>query len=119
MPLSILSIGTAVPETLIDQNDALCIARSLAAPTQEQDTWLPSMYSGTGIRTRSVALPPDLVRDVIEDTRTSGSAFLPSGEPDDRGPTTHQRMEHYAELAPPLAIRAAQEAVSRRRHGFA
>jgi predicted naringenin-chalcone synthase len=112
MTLAILGIGTAVPENLIDQKDALAIARSLAAPTQEQDTWLPGMYSGTGIHSRHFALPEALLRDVLLDTRVSGSVFLPSGEPDDRGPSTARRMEHYADLAPPLAVRASRNALA-------
>jgi predicted naringenin-chalcone synthase len=112
MSLAILSIGTAVPATAIDQRDALRIAQSLASPSREQATWLPGMYEGTGIVTRHSALPPALLRDVMEGTRHSGSVFLPTGAPDDRGPTTAQRMQHYAELAPPLALRAAASALA-------
>ncbi len=112
MSLSLLSIGTAVPATNISQADALRLAQSLASPTREQATWLPGMYGGTGIGARQFALPPALIRDVLDGTRLSGSVFLPSGAPDDHGPTTAQRMEHYAELAPPLALRAAAVALT-------
>jgi alpha-pyrone synthase len=112
MTLAIASIGTAVPATIIDQNDALAIARSLAAPTREQDTWLPGLYSGAAIRTRRLALPAELIRDILDGTRHSGSVFLPSGALGDRGPTTEQRMSHYARLAPPLAVRACRRAVA-------
>jgi predicted naringenin-chalcone synthase len=70
------------------------------------------MYAGTGIHKRHFALPKALVRDVLEGKRLSGSVFLPTGAPDDRGPTTGQRMEHYAELAPPLAVRACRDALA-------
>ena len=39
--------------------------------------------------------------------------FLPTGAPDETGPTTGQRMQHYAELAPPLAVAAAADAMRR------
>jgi predicted naringenin-chalcone synthase len=111
MTLSIASIGTAVPTTCVDQHDSLQMARTLACPTAEQDTWLPSMYAGTAVQTRHTALPAALIRDVLDGTRHSGSVFLPSGHPDDRGPTTAQRMQHYAEAAPPLALAACRRAV--------
>jgi predicted naringenin-chalcone synthase len=113
MTLAILSMGTAQPPATITQTDALHIARSLCCRTEEQATWLPTMYGGTGIDTRRLALGEDVVQDILEGTRHSGSPFLPRGTPDDCGPTTGQRMAHYAELAPPLAVRAAGLALAR------
>jgi predicted naringenin-chalcone synthase len=117
MSLAVLSIGTAVPQTSYGQDEALRIARALCCRTEEHETWLPTIYAGTGIATRHLALGDELVRDVLNGTRHSSSAFLPSGADDDRGPTTGQRMRHYAELAPPLAVSAASAAV--RRSGLA
>jgi predicted naringenin-chalcone synthase len=113
MSLAILSIGTALPEAVISQRDAAAIARWVCCRTAEHETWLPAMYEQTGIQKRYMALSVELVRDLIEGTRHSGSVFLPSGRDDDFGPTTAQRMEHYARLAPPLALAAAREAVVR------
>jgi predicted naringenin-chalcone synthase len=107
MTLAILSMGTAQPSATITQTDALGIARSLCCRTEEQATWLPTLYGQTGIDTRRLVLGEDVVRDILEGTRYSGSPFLPRDTPDDRGPTTGERMDHYAELAPPLAVRAA------------
>src|SRR5437899_6826410 len=100
MTLAILSLGTALPATTISQDDALRIARTLCCRTEEQATWLPAMYGHTGIDTRRFALGADVVRDVLDGTRHSGSPFLPSGADDDHGPTTAERMRHYARLAP-------------------
>lgn len=111
MNLAIVRVGTAVPETVIDQAQALAVARALACPTQEQDTWLPGMYAGTLIERRNLVFEPQLVRDVLEGTTLSGSVFLPKFDPTDRGPTTAQRMQHYRELAPPLAMRASRGAL--------
>jgi predicted naringenin-chalcone synthase len=115
MTFAILGLGTAVPSLTIDQDKALRIARSLCCRTEEQATWLPAMYDHTGIARRQVVYSSELVRDVLEGTRDSGSVFLPTGESDDRGPTTAQRMQHYAELAPPLAVQASRDALAKSR----
>src|SRR5262245_29872302 len=106
MSFAILNIGTAVPGSPLPQPDALRVARAVGRPTEEQATWLPAMYAGTGVRTRHMSFPPEVLRDVFDGTRASGSPFLPAGRPDDRGPTTGVRMQHYGALAPPLALRA-------------
>jgi predicted naringenin-chalcone synthase len=112
MTLAILSLGTAVPATVLSQPDALRIARALIRPTAEQATWLPSMYEGTGIATRRLSLADAVIRDALDGTCYSGSVFLPTGDPNHCGPTTAERMDHYAELAPPLALEAAREALA-------
>lgn len=111
MTLALHGFGLAVPETRIDQDQALTIARSLARPSDEQDTWLPGMYQGTRILTRNLALPAALVADILDSTALSGSVYLPKPDPADRGPTTGQRLEHYRDLAPPLAREAARQAL--------
>jgi alpha-pyrone synthase len=113
MSLALLGFGTAVPGTIIRQTDARDIARALCCRTAEHETWLPAMYDGTGISTRHLSLGDDVVRDVIDGTRHSNSVFLPSGLPDDEGPTTAQRMQHYAIHAPALSIRASRLALER------
>jgi predicted naringenin-chalcone synthase len=113
MTFAILGIGTAVPNAVISQPDALRIARALAHPTDEQATWLPLMYSGTGVAARGTALGSAVMRDMLDGATATGSPYLPTGTPDDRGPTTAQRMQHYADLAPPLAVQAAAAALRR------
>ena len=112
MKLCIAAVGTAVPETIIPQSDTLRMARALACPTAEQETWLPATYAGTRIDFRHTSLDAQVIRDVLDGTNLSGSCYVPTGRPDDRGPTTGQRMEHYQRLAPPLAIKAASEALA-------
>jgi predicted naringenin-chalcone synthase len=112
MSFAILGIGTATPTTVISQPEAQRIARALCCRTGEHETWLPLLYGHTGIAQRHQALGRDVVDDVLEGTRHSGSVFLPSGQPDDRGPTTGQRMGHYAAFAGPLALRAARGALA-------
>jgi predicted naringenin-chalcone synthase len=111
MSFALLGIGTAVPATTISQEDAAGIARALCCRTPEQATWLPAMYAHSGVATRHLTFGTDVVRDVLDGTRHSGSDFLPTGEPDDRGPTTGQRLRHYMADAPPLALTAARRAL--------
>ncbi|HVS40046.1 MAG TPA: type III polyketide synthase [Gemmataceae bacterium] len=111
MTLAILGLGTALPTAAITQADGLRVAQALIRPTGEQATWLPTMYAGTGVAGRRMALGEDVVRDIIDGTRRTSSPFLPRGEPGDRGPTTAERMRLYAELAPPLAVQAAAAAL--------
>jgi predicted naringenin-chalcone synthase len=111
MSFAILGLGTAVPPTVISQVEALTIARWLCCRTAEHATWLPTMYHHTGIRRRHLVLGGDVVRDVLAGTRLSQSPFLPTGQPDDHGPTTAERMRHYVAGATPLALVAAAKAL--------
>ena len=111
MTFAILSLGTAVPPATMNQVEAERIARSLCCETDEQATWLPSMYRGTGIDRRHTVLGQQVLRDVVEGTRHSQSVFLPTGRLGDTGPTTGQRMQIYAAEAEPLALRAVDRAL--------
>jgi predicted naringenin-chalcone synthase len=111
MGFAFLGLGTSVPSTVYDQADGKVIAESLCCRTDEHATWLPTMYQGTGIAKRHMVLPQSLVDDVLQGTQDSGSVFLPTGEADDRGPTTAQRMHVYRAEAGPLAAAAAAAAL--------
>jgi predicted naringenin-chalcone synthase len=112
MSLAIRGMGTTVPATIMTQEEALGLARVLCCRTPEQNTWVPLMYTQTGISTRRIALPRALVDDLLNGTRESGSVFLPSGTLDDPGPTTGQRMRIYAEEAGPLAVQSSRQALA-------
>jgi predicted naringenin-chalcone synthase len=111
MTLAILGIGTATPATVVTQNEALGLAQVLCCRTSEQLTWVPLMYTQTGIDSRHVTLPRPLIDDVLHSTRHSGSVFLPTGDIDDEGPTTAQRMAIYSADSGPLALRATASAL--------
>jgi predicted naringenin-chalcone synthase len=125
MSFAILGMGTALPDTTITQDEGLRVARSLCCRTPEQATWLPVMYGGTGIDTRHLSLHEAVVRAVLggataprpappaagADGAVPHSVFVPTGEPDDAGPTTGQRMRVYAAAAPPLALLATRRAL--------
>ena len=69
------------------------------------------MYDGTGVAARRTVLGEAVLRNMFDQTTYTGSPYLPTGPPDDRGPTTAQRMQHYSKLAPPLAVQAAAAAL--------
>src|SRR5262245_15322407 len=112
MPFSILGLGTAVPDASIDLEEGQMVAESLCCETEEQATFIPAIYAGTGINRRYMCLGRAVVDDIRNDTYLSGSPFLPTRVPGERGPTTRQRMEIYEREAPPLAVRASADALS-------
>jgi predicted naringenin-chalcone synthase len=110
--LAIVSLGTAVPDTAVTAAQAESVAKALCG-SSTRASWLPAIYAGAGITTRHMSFDRPVVDDVIQGSTHSGSVFLPTGLPDDHGPTTAERMEHYATHAAPLAIRAARQALDR------
>src|SRR4051812_6953854 len=112
MPLTILGLGTAVPDALVTQDVAQKVAEALCCETAEQATFVPAIYGGSGITNRYMCLGRPVVEDILNGTRFSGSPYLPTGVPGEKGPTTHQRMAIYEAEAPPLALRSCAEALS-------
>ena len=110
MSFAIVSLGTAVPATIVDQADASEVAKKLCCRTDEQATWLPTIYAGTGVRTRRLTLDQGVLNDSMHGTHHSGSVFLPKGG-DDRGPTTAERMQIYQTDSVRLALEASGQAL--------
>lgn len=113
MSLVICGLGTAVPETVATEVEAMLVARRLCCSTLEQAMWLPHVYRQAGIKTRHMVLDRQVYRDVLDGTRLSQSVFLPKDGADHSGPTTAQRIEHYRQSAGPLAVQAARQALDR------
>jgi predicted naringenin-chalcone synthase len=111
MSFAILGLGTALPPTRLPQADAERVARAMCCSTPEHAELVAALYRQTGIASRHVLFGEDVVRDVLDGTRHTGSPYLPNG-PDYPGPTTHQRMQTYGEHALPLALRAAEAALA-------
>src|SRR4051794_3115548 len=99
MPLRLIGLGTALPPNRVTQDDGARIAQVLCLDPR-QAPLVPTLYRQTAITGRNIVMGEDVVRDVIAGSRQSGSVFLPSGQPGDRGPTTSQRMQVYGEEAP-------------------
>jgi len=111
MSFAILGVGTARPSTTLNQDESMAVARAVCCKTADQASWLPALYRGSGIETRSLAFDSAVIRDILNGTRNTASLFLPSGESNDRGPTSGQRMQYYREQAPQLACGAARSAL--------
>jgi predicted naringenin-chalcone synthase len=112
MSFVIHGLGTAHPSAALTPDDGLGIARFLAGPDVRTSTWLIPVYANSGIAHRYQVIGGQVVRDILDGTRVSGSPFLPTAENDGVGPTTAERMRIYAEEAGPMAVQAATAAVA-------
>lgn len=100
---SLLGIGTAVPETLIRQNEAAARLEQALRDTPDAARWAKRIFRQCGVETRytcepNLAEPPEACR------------YLP-GSPPSLIPTTAERMERFKAASVPLAIQAVQEAM--------
>src|SRR6266404_4975811 len=110
MGLAILGMGTAVPPTRLEQAKAEAVAHAVCCRDEVQKQILSVLYRHSGIANRHVVFDPEVVRDVLDGTKHSGSPFLP-GTASESGPTTRERMEQYAVEALPLAERSSRQAL--------
>jgi predicted naringenin-chalcone synthase len=107
MSLSVVGIGTAVPEFEIDQADAAEQASELCYEDAEQRRRVKTLYRRTGVQKR---------RSVVLQSATNGRSaqqtFYASSSQLAQGPTTAERMLAYERHAGPLAIEAASRAIA-------
>jgi predicted naringenin-chalcone synthase len=111
MSFAILGLGTALPPHTISQARAAEVAQVMCCRTEEDASVLPNLYRHTGIATRHMVFGDRIVEDVLQGTAATQCIFLPTGAAEDHGPSTRQRMEYYAQEAPPLALEAARRAL--------
>ncbi len=111
MTLAIMGIGTAVPADSVTQQEGQQIARWVCCHDSEHAAWLPHIYGNSGIDKRHMCLGRAVLRDILDETRSSQSVFLPRDRADDRGPTTGQRLEVYRAESPALAVAASRLAL--------
>jgi len=115
MSLAILGIGTALPRTPVTREESVRLATRISARHTTDADVLPALYEHTTIRTRHLAFDRAVVDDILGSTRHTDSPFLPAKDSDHLGPSTAQRMEHYAREAPLLALEAAGRALEQSR----
>lgn len=114
MSLSLLSIATAVPPRRIAQLAALDVARRTCQASPEELALVERFYRNSGVRSRhSVVLDARNGAHETEHDAPAAEFYPPASGPDDRGPTTSQRMRRFELEAPPLAIAAARTALER------
>jgi predicted naringenin-chalcone synthase len=104
--VALLGIGTATPPG-VNQTDAVAIAQGFACETEIQRAWLKRVFLRSDVRERGTVLQQPGASD-FESVR---AFYPPAAIAGDRGPATSVRMERYAREAPPLAERAASEAL--------
>lgn len=110
MPFAILGLGTANPPGTIDQAESLYVARAISDPIVAASSFLPGVYTNSGVTRRFQVVGRAVVDDLMAGTRESGSPYLPG--PDPAGPTTAVRMKLYAEHAPKLAVEAVGKSLA-------
>jgi predicted naringenin-chalcone synthase len=102
----ICSLGTALPELSISQQDVVEHGREYSARTEDEARLLKIIYRRSGVERRSmVTLDPGPPRHP--------SFFPVPRDAEDRGPSTAARMDLFAREAPALAHRAAHAALQR------
>lgn len=113
MSLAIRGLATALPPHAISQSRAADVARAICCPTGEQGAMIAKLYEHSSIRTRHFVLGDDVMCDILNGTNHSQSPFVPSGDEEDMGPTTAERMHCYVAEAPALALASASKALER------
>ena len=116
----VLGIGTAVPPAAASQLQAARLALETTLLDQGQHALVQGLYKRAGVSTRGSALltsttPPHLPVDQSFFPPTLTSAPLASATPavaaPQPWPTTRQRMAAFPQLATPMALAAARQAL--------
>ncbi len=106
MSLSVRGLGTATPNTSIEQSDAAAIAKTLVYNNDSAVKLLARLYRRTQVKRRASVL--------LESNNGSvpHAPFYPApASTDDRGPATEARMQRFMNEAAPLAHLAVQQAI--------
>lgn len=106
MSATILAIGTARPRSM-RQADAAIASRAFSCSDERQARLLATVFQRSEVITRS-----SVILEEPNGVPIRQSFYPAATAPDDRGPTTRQRMERYAAEAPVLAMQAARGALN-------
>ena len=105
--LQLSGLGTAVPSGVLKQTDAAEASGAFCAADARQARALRMLYGRSGVETRNTV--------VVQSDQGTLQERVPrypaASGPEDRGPTTGQRMAWYEAEAPPLAEAAARRAL--------
>lgn len=108
MSFIIDSLGTAVPQHSIEQEEAAAFTIARCESEAKQRRLVPALFRRSGVKKRY---------SVVLTASTNGESaqqdfYQPMDNEHDRGPTTARRMQKYGDAAAELAIRATAEALS-------
>ncbi len=106
MTFSITGIGAALPPFSLTSEQLATFTTPLCCQTPAQAEMLRMLFAHSGVRRRHSALLEG--ESIGSDVRQS---FYPTAG-GSRGPSTGRRMQAYEQFAPPLAIQAAQAALT-------
>jgi predicted naringenin-chalcone synthase len=98
MNVGITSIGLATPIHVATRDQSIEHAIERCASSRQHKAFLRRIHAGSGIESRGAVVLAD-------------GLLPPAQSTDDRGPGTERRLEAFAEEAPDLAARAAEQAV--------
>lgn len=130
MPLSILGLGTALPEHTMSQDAALDMTTNIVGQDERQRRLLRVLFRKSGVKNRHTCVPHPIAYEWLRQeaelaaaaTAGGGGDFLPGNgkgagdsyltepSPLNWGPTTRERMLMYAEFGSPLAKEAVGNA---------
>ncbi len=107
MSLHLLGLGTAVPPGVLAQTDAAESSLAFCVANERQARALRILYGRSGVDSRNT-----VVVEAGKGALEQRVPFYPAAKaPEDRGPTTGERMARYEVDAPPLAEAAARRAL--------
>ena len=101
MSFVILGIGTATPRLKIRQHEAAVLAQKLIATKEPSERVINTIYRQTKIQERGSVLLNESKKGLV-----SQAFFKPATNWKDQGPSTHERMQKYANEATRLAVEA-------------
>ena len=104
--LQLSGLGTAVPSGVLKQTDAAEASGAFCAADARQARALRMLYGRSGVETRNTVM----VQSDQGTLQERVPRYPAANGPEDRGPTTGQRMAWYEAEAPPLAEAAARRA---------
>lgn len=103
MSFELLGIGTAVPEHTMSLDEAVAMSTELICRDDRETRLLRTMLRRSRVKNRHTCVPHRIAYKWV------GQEAAPSTSP---GPTTLERMQLYAEHAPPLATEASTKALA-------
>lgn len=130
MSFTLRGLGTSLPQFTMSQSEATELAREICARDDRETTLLKVLYRRSGVKNRHTVLPHRIALQWLAegggDGRVGALAADMAGlttvgdhavtdvalRSATKGPTTQERMQFFADLAPPLAIESAGNALT-------
>ncbi len=100
-------IGFTVPPLRIDRQASSDVAKGLSCQSERQQQRLDAVYRRSGVQTRGSVLLSEAACGAIEQ-----DFFPPADGEKDRGPTTADRSQQFADQAPKLAVESSRIALA-------